>query len=578
MKKSTDGQARLQRANERMTKAIVMALEEVQADKKSIIAVDPEGAVAPQPAAASSSTTTEPMAIETTVSKKRPAARDHDEVTWSKYTATEATGAPDEEELPEDTITSIKAAEEAVSGNADEAMSSDQGPATRPVTTQSAARVANDKLKNRQAGQSLASDRLRNQARAIEGVHRMRPSPQPQETTFTAPTAMTEEEQFWTFGGASGGDEDMAAVDSMPGDSMPGVTIAWEKTQTWIGPHGVADTWDSEDEFSDCMETEDEPIKLVMTTSGSTRDRHTGTDEVAGPAASDRRQQEAAIPKPSISYAEKSEDIRQHPGQVVNTKDIAGGDKEWKDIGSGTVARSFVNVRKLLTTTRGGPPLCDVHRRTVWSLSTGRVIDDCIVEDTADEVLNRELPYPDDIRVELVLKNALDMYRRKGADVVELYSQPRVAQEAAVRNYGGTNLIPGWSLDLTRSDPQTGKPWNLADVQVQNRVKKMIIQGKPLFVVGSPPCTAFSVIQNINKARRDPKVVAAEVKAATAHINFCAEIYCLQVKSGRYFVHEHPARATSWNTDSMVRLVAMEEVDICHVDMCQYGMTAQQDG
>ena len=57
--------------------------------------------------------------------------------------------------------------------------------------------------------------------------------------------------------------------------------------------------------------------------------------------------------------------------------------------------------------TRGGPPAQDVHRRTVWDISTGRIIDDCIVDDTPDEVLFKYLPADTDIRVELVLENAL---------------------------------------------------------------------------------------------------------------------------------------------------------------------------
>ena len=112
-----------------------------------------------------------------------------------------------------------------------------------------------------------------------------------------------------------------------------------------------------------------------------------------------------------------------------------------------------------------------------------------------------------DSRVELTLKDALDLYEREGADVVEVFSPPRIAQESAMKPYGGTSLKPGWSLDLTRTDPKTGKAWDLSDPRVQKRVKKLVRECKPLFLIGSPPCTAFSIIQNINRARRDPKVI-----------------------------------------------------------------------
>ena len=33
---------------------------------------------------------------------------------------------------------------------------------------------------------------------------------------------------------------------------------------------------------------------------------------------------------------------------------------------------------------------------------------------------------------------------------------------------------------------------------------------------------------------------------AAEHIKFVFELYDMQVRSGRYFLHEHPATATSW--------------------------------
>ena len=92
------------------------------------------------------------------------------------------------------------------------------------------------------------------------------------------------------------------------------------------------------------------------------------------------------------------------------------------------------------------------------SLAAGKLIDDCVVDDVADSVLNRHLPYPEDVRIELTMKGALAMCEEKGAGISQMFSQPRIAQEAAVRKYGGMEFKPGWSLDLTREDPSTGKP------------------------------------------------------------------------------------------------------------------------
>ena len=93
------------------------------------------------------------------------------------------------------------------------------------------------------------------------------------------------------------------------------------------------------------------------------------------------------------------------------------------------------------------------------------------------------------------------MYEMVGADVSEIYSQPRVAQEAAVRTHGGVQLIPGWSLDLTRDDPTTGLPWDLSKLSVQERVRKLVRSTKPLLLIGSPMYTAFSAWQSNHGAQ-----------------------------------------------------------------------------
>ena len=267
-----------------------------------------------------------------------------------------------------------------------------------------------------------------------------------------------------------------------------------------------------------------------------------------------------------------SREVMQHPGPVISANEMTKKEKQWQDIGSGVFARSFEKAQRLLTTTRGGPPIEDVHRRTVWSLSTGRVIDDRIVDDTSDLVLNRWLDHPDDIRVELTMKGALNMFTKKGPDVSEVYSQPRVTQAAAEFDKDGMKLKPGWSLDLTRADPATGKAWDLSRPEVQARAMKLLITTKPLFLIGSPPCTAFSPLQNLSKGKRDPAIVEAELKAARVHLDFCMRLYKMQVKGGRFFVHEHPHDASSWNENSVKEVMNLQGVDIASVDMCVYGM------
>ena len=198
-------------------------------------------------------------------------------------------------------------------------------------------------------------------------------------------------------------------------------------------------------------------------------------------------EQTAGKAKPDISAVDK-----RHPGPRVSRRNILDRDRKWIDIGSGMMSRTFVGATRLHTTSKGGPSLHDIEVRKVWSLTTGKLLDECRIDDVADHILHRNLEKPDDIRVEVILKNAIELYEKKGPDVVEIFSQPRVCQEAASGRYLGERLRPGWSLDLTMNDPKTGAPWDLGRPEVQSRVKKLIKSTQPFCVIGSPPCTPFS--------------------------------------------------------------------------------------
>ena len=267
--------------------------------------------------------------------------------------------------------------------------------------------------------------------------------------------------------------------------------------------------------------------------------------------------------------------VMSHPGLIAPTEEITSKECQWQDVVSGTFARSFPRVKRLITTTRGGPPIGDVHRRTVWSLSKGRVIDDCIVDDVSDEFLNCELDQEDDIRVELIMKGAESMYRKIGADVAEVYYQPRIAQAAAMLSQAGVQLKPAWSLDLPRCDPTTGRAWGLSQLRVQSRVTKLLKESQPLFLIGSPPCTACLPLQNLSRMKRDPKVVEAEMEAARVHLRCCMRLYALQVREGRFFVHEHPAEASSWEEQCVAEIAAMDDVGMVMLDMCAFGMRVE---
>ena len=153
------------------------------------------------------------------------------------------------------------------------------------------------------------------------------------------------------------------------------------------------------------------------------------------------------------------------------------------------------------------------------------------------------------------------------AIVAEIYSPPRVT--SAAKLLPGMHLTPGFALDLTTVNAK-GEPWDFDDDDKQDEALRLIDEIKPLFVVGSPMCTAFSTWQRLSAARRDPKEVEAQYQRALKHLRFACQVYRKQLDAGRYFLHEHPVAATSWAEPCMMRLRREDAVQELNMDQCQF--------
>ncbi len=99
-----------------------------------------------------------------------------------------------------------------------------------------------------------------------------------------------------------------------------------------------------------------------------------------------------------------------------------------------------------------------------------------------------------------------------------------------------------------------------------------------MFLIGSPMCTRFCTWQGLNDHRRDAGVVHREHVQAMVHLRFVCELYRDQVNEGRYFLHEHPAGASSWTEECVEEVAQLEEVDTVIGDRCQYGQEEEVSG
>jgi hypothetical protein len=69
----------------------------------------------------------------------------------------------------------------------------------------------------------------------------------------------------------------------------------------------------------------------------------------------------------------------------------------------------------------------------------------------------------------------------------------------------------------------------------------------------------------------------AKMKEAKNHVKVCIGLYKKQMSSGRLFLHEHPASASSWGMEEIVNVMKEHEVEAHVGNMCRFGMIMPVD-
>ena len=106
-----------------------------------------------------------------------------------------------------------------------------------------------------------------------------------------------------------------------------------------------------------------------------------------------------------------------------------------------------------------------------------------------------------------------------------------------------------------------------------------MIEDKPLVFIGSPMCIEYSAINRLNHCKTTKEEVNGRMAYGRRHLEFCIKLYEIQLHNGRYFLHEHPAEAGSWEELVMKRLMNKDGVQRVVGDQCQYGLKSRdKDG
>ena len=126
---------------------------------------------------------------------------------------------------------------------------------------------------------------------------------------------------------------------------------------------------------------------------------------------------------------------------------------------------------------------------------------------------------------------------RSKAHFMEIYSPARVSRHVERRG-----LVSAGSYDLlTECDMLT---W-----QGRAKVLRNVLQLRPLMLVSSPPCTMFSELMRLwNLKKMKYEVRKLRQREAMTLLDFGMEVCEIQDSAGRFWVHEHPHRASSWRT------------------------------
>ena len=79
-------------------------------------------------------------------------------------------------------------------------------------------------------------------------------------------------------------------------------------------------------------------------------------------------------------------------------------------------------------------------------------------------------------------------------------------------------------------------------------------------------------MQNINQRHNVGEAWEDKYQQGLAHLEYAVQLYWEQISRGRFFIHEHPATASSWGLPMVKELERHPGVQIVTGDMCRWGM------
>ena len=162
----------------------------------------------------------------------------------------------------------------------------------------------------------------------------------------------------------------------------------------------------------------------------------------------------------------------------------------------------------------------------------------------------------------------LDKDVKQAKVVAEVFNPGRFTKESPKHK-----LIPGQAFDLELGN-------DLLKAGTRQEVRRYVQGVKPGLVVISPPCTMFSIMQNMNHKRNrrrghaHARFIFQKLCEAKVLLRFGEEIAETVMSYGGIFVFEHPLTSKAWEEPELQRLMKKDNVFLARGDQCCFGLRA----
>ena len=153
-------------------------------------------------------------------------------------------------------------------------------------------------------------------------------------------------------------------------------------------------------------------------------------------------------------------------------------------------------------------------------------------------------------------------------DLIELFSPHRVLPYAKKLNL---RVDENQCFDLTGG-------WDVRKKQHRTKFRSFRKKTKPMMVMASPECRAFTQWRHMNEPKMCPRQVIIDREEGELQWNFSLETAEDQVKDGHHFGLEHPAGASTWSLPRTQRLLSRKDVALMTFDQCQFGLQVSPSG